>query len=151
MGKLRSLDELIDHLLENSIVDENTGCLLWQGAQASGYGVVSWEGKQISLHRFAYKVEHPDEVLGIIMHTCDVRNCWNLKHLINGTYQTNKTDSVMKDRHAKGSLVGTSVLSEEAARHIKYSPMLRSYLAKQFGVTYRCIWAIQTGRQWSHL
>lgn len=69
---LRSQDELIQHLFDRSILNEDTGCILWQGCTAGkGYGVVGYQGRQQYVHRLAYQFENPNEELNIIRHTCD--------------------------------------------------------------------------------
>jgi hypothetical protein len=152
MGKRRTEEELIEHLFENSVFDEETGCLLWQGTISStGYGVVSYQGKLQAVHRLAYKIDNPDETVNVVLHSCDTKNCWRLDHLSNGSYQDNKNDSMSKGRHAYGTQVGTSVLSEDQVIKIKTSTNYTRNLANEFGVSTQTIRAIRSGKMWKHI
>lgn len=94
-----------------------TACILHVGAMfANGYGVKGYKRKTYRAHRLAYALHHnldPSSMGGVVMHSCDNRACVNPAHLSLGTHQANMADMVAKDRQAKGSTHGRSILSEE--------------------------------------
>lgn len=150
--RARTEEELIAFLLSKSTYDEASGCLIWNGCiGGAGYGVVNYKGKPWGLHRLAYHLEHPNEKLDTIMHTCDRRACWNLEHLVNGTLAQNRYDAVSKGRHAIGSTVGTSKLKEAEAKYIKYSKEGNRYLATRFEVSISTVQMIKRGDVWKHI
>jgi len=76
------------------------GCHLWQGALACGYGQVHINKKVYKIHRLSY--EHYKEKIPprmYVLHTCDVRNCFNPDHLVLGTHQDNMDHKVQRRRH----------------------------------------------------
>lgn len=58
-----------------------TGCWLFVGAQAKGYGHLGMNGKVLRAHRIAFMVENevPDGM--VVDHKCRVRCCVNPDHL----------------------------------------------------------------------
>lgn len=81
----------------------NSPCIIWRGARnAYGYGVRKVggrKGKVIRIHREAYEAVHgPIPREKVIMHTCDNRACFNVKHLRTGTQRENIYDSIAKGR-----------------------------------------------------
>lgn len=84
-------------------------CLLWEGCTNKGYGVTWVDGKNRMVHRLVWQYYHgpiPDGMC--ICHKCDVLLCVNIDHLFIGSQAENRMDCVKKERHAKGSMVGTS-------------------------------------------
>jgi len=59
------------------------GCLLWAGPDnGTGYGVTTWEKKQVLVHRLVYSLsvgEIPER--HEIHHLCRVKRCCNPQHL----------------------------------------------------------------------
>ena len=148
----RTLDELIDHLLDNSIVDEVTGCILWQGCTAGkGYGVIHFEGRQMYIHRLAYSIEYPNEKLDVIRHSCDTPNCWRIEHLFNGSTQDNVDDKVLKKRHIFGKDNYNSHLTEQDIKDIRSSSLNLYRLAEKYNVTASNIYYIRTKKTWRHV
>lgn len=77
-----------------------SGCWLWLGMTAHGYGYIWNEGRMLRAHRVSYELHFkrpPDEL--VVMHTCDVRGCVNPEHLRLGTASDNMRDCVEKGRH----------------------------------------------------
>lgn len=83
--------------------EHNAECIEWpRGRSDSGYGVVRFGGKDVKVHRLAYRMFHdldePD-MPRVVMHTCDNPACYNVDHLVGGTQAENLRDCVMKGRN----------------------------------------------------
>lgn len=87
------------------IPEPNSGCWLWDGAQASGgYGKVTRGGKQFRVTRLAWEERHGPIPLGLfVLHRCDVPACCNVDHLFLGTLRDNARDMAAKGRVGGGS------------------------------------------------
>lgn len=148
----RTQDELIEHLLSNSIVNEDTGCILWQGCVAGkGYGVTCWQGKQVYVHRIAFLFEYPNEKIDVIRHTCDTPNCWRIDHLVNGTIQENIDDMVTKNRHMHGSNHYKTRFTDSQILEIRNSALNLYQLAMKYDVTPSNIFYIRKRKTWKHI
>lgn len=150
--KTRTQDEMIEHLFNCSIIDHDTGCILWQGCTAGkGYGVVGWQGGQIYVHKLAYQFECPDEEQDVIRHTCDQPNCWRIEHLVNGTTQDNVDDKVAKRRHIFGSANYNTTFTEDDIVEIRSSPLNLYQLGAKYNVTPSTIHYIRARKTWKHV
>lgn len=81
---------LIAKLKSKTVIDEATGCWLYQGARiSSGYGSY----KHQLVHRLSY-TEFFGPPKGYILHKleCRNKNCWNPEHLYDGTPSDNVCD-----------------------------------------------------------
>lgn len=117
---------------------EQNGCRIWPfGKDKDGYGYYTIKGKMFRSHRLLYLLSFPGHITDeVILHICDVRACCNLHHLRSGTISENTKDMVRKDRHVKGSAVGTSKLTVEQVLKIRESYPIKSSLelAKEYSV-----------------
>jgi hypothetical protein len=91
-------------------------CWLWQGGgNPDRYGNFSVgprnSCKQYSAHRLSYFLHH-GEPQHLVLHKCDVPRCVNPNHLYDGTQLQNRRDCMKRNRVAKGSRHGGSILSE---------------------------------------
>lgn len=78
------------------------GCWEWQGFRqpVTGYGEISYHGKQTRVHRLAYRLSFgPIPPGGNVLHSCDVRHCCNPDHLRLGTISDNKQDELARGRN----------------------------------------------------
>ena len=100
---------LVNHLLGRTVEDQN-GCLIWQGAQCgpgyrerNGYANVRRGGSRTG-HRLMWAaLNGPIPEGKVIMHTCDRPPCLNPDHLRLGTQSENMKDAVRKQRcHPNG-------------------------------------------------
>jgi hypothetical protein len=78
----RTDDELLDLLVEKSVLTDS-GCLIWTGpAMKTGYGTISVQGRGTMVHRYAYeRFVEPIPYRFEIDHLCFVRPCINVDHL----------------------------------------------------------------------
>ena len=54
-------------------------------------------------------------------------------------------------KSVKGEKHGRSILREDQAKEIKYSPNSTKDLAKLFGVSFETVWQIRNGKRWKHI
>lgn len=136
------------------------GCWIWTGSRmSSGYGVISYQGKQMGVHRVSLIVFKGVEFSegDQACHTCDVRDCCNPDHLFVGSASENMQDAQKKGRLAQvGEAHYLSKLTPEKVQHVKARLKERdlgTYLtfeeiAKEVGVSKGAISAIHKGRTW---
>jgi hypothetical protein len=136
--------------------DEKTGCLEWIGAlDKDGYGNRGCRWGQRRSHRFTYERHHgPIDSKKIVMHTCDNPKCCELSHLFLGTHQQNMADKFIKNRQAKGSANGNSILTENQVMQMrldKQNGEKQVALARKYGVTVSSVSLIIKRKQWKHV
>lgn len=142
------------------IVDNYSGCWLWQGAKIrNGYGVISCSprGKSRLVHRAAYiYCRGMIEKNLCVLHRCDVRHCVNPDHLFIGTYQDNARDRNAKGRNATkvGQANGRSKITHEQVIAIKTDlangASLR-YVANKYMIGKTQVCRIRDGISWKHV
>ena len=73
------------------VVDDATGCWVWQGAVGThGYGVLSRDGKVVTAHKYSYLVHVGAVPEGaLLLHECDNKLCVNPHHLHIGSHSRN--------------------------------------------------------------
>jgi hypothetical protein len=130
---------------------------MWNGQEnGSGYGQIGLGGKTDYVHRVSYKFHHGEIPKGFfVLHTCDVRNCWNPDHLRIGTQMENIHDAIKKDRHVYGEKQGQHKLTTEQVLEMKrlYAPgkFGAMRIGKMFGVSEATAQRIIKGTSWKHL
>lgn len=68
--------------LTRRVVESSSGCMEWQGAKSSGYGVLTVDKQVVYAHRLAYWLAHgPIEPGMVVDHICWNRACTNVSHL----------------------------------------------------------------------
>jgi HNH endonuclease len=150
---------MIDAILSTKMVSGE--CWLWPGrVDRDGYGKVRQcvSGKRIkrSVHKVAFEYfKGPIPEGLVVMHSCDVRRCWNPKHLTVGTNIQNIEDRDNKQRQCRGSSQKDAKLTDLIVMmaRLEYSKGLATQvaLAKKYGVTKMAMhWAI-TGKAWKHV
>lgn len=141
-------------------VDRSSGpdaCWNWTGAVTAkwNYGCFAIaEGVTRGAHKLAWLLTNGETNGLYVMHTCDNRLCCNPAHMTLGTHQDN-----MDDMLAKGRKV-TKVTADQV-REIRaaYAPFgnrnapkgFSKLMTEKYGISYRQIWTIATGKQWAHI
>jgi len=143
----------------------SNGCWEWTGAlNNTGYGNVAWHGKRYTTHRVAAwlsgMVDSPSRPASAkepthVLHRCDNRKCCNPDHFFLGTFTDNMLDAYQKGRKVQptGSDHINAKLTPEQIRIIRnrYADGAKQIpLAKEFGVSQRCVSLIVRGEtyQW---
>lgn len=120
-----------------------------------GYPEIWFNRKKYKMSRFIYQEcfgEIPDKLM--VRHKCDNPKCINPEHLELGTAWDNVNDMVIRGRHAKGEISGTSKLSNSDVKQIKCL-LLKKYtcaeISKIYGVSRTCINSIKLNKTWRHI
>ena len=138
----------------NVVLDDKTGCLLWQGARDDdGYGVVRTPRGTQRAHRWAWEAVYgPLEKGAVLLHQCDTPACINVGHLKKGTQRDNLKDRDAKGRQARGEKNGAAKLSNADRLAIAESWKTSEALAAIWRVDRATIDAIRgkaKGERWS--
>jgi hypothetical protein len=88
--------DIMKRLMEKTLIDEKTGCWLWQGRLERGYGRIYYKGLSWPIHRLSYFL-HYGPIFNNVLHKpeCPNTNCWNWEHLYDGTQYENVRDRDM--------------------------------------------------------
>lgn len=101
MNRAKKGTPLKDKLLSRVVIDDVTGCWLWQGGTNNiGYGMIRDENKMRTTHRVSYEVHSRTKIpIGMcVCHECDNHLCVNPAHLWLGTMKQNINDMIDKGR-----------------------------------------------------
>lgn len=157
MIKIRT--SLMERLFRNRFIDDTTQCWRWTGATTkknNGYGVIfDGGGKQITVHRAAASIWLSFDINSplFVCHTCDVRRCFNPKHLFIGTRQDNITDMWNKNRgpNQRHPRKLTKALVIEIYNTYKSGGETTRSLAIKYGIGKSIVGSIVRKEAWSHL
>lgn len=136
-------------------------CWLWHiQLDGKGYGSVNERdnGRRVKrlVHRVSFECFKGPISEGLsVLHSCDVRNCFNPEHLFLGTAHDNTDDMVAKGRHATGPKQPHAKLNNEAVAKIlqEYRPrkVSMSKLGAKYGVSEETIRRVILGKSWRHV
>jgi hypothetical protein len=89
------------------------GCVTWAGAKVQGYGVTSFDGRQVRVHRLMYELNEGPIPEGMeIDHLCRNPACANVAHLEVVTHAEN-----LSRRTRSGRFPGTGGEAQRAKTH----------------------------------
>ncbi len=147
-----SRDDYSKKIFESNY-DKSPGCWNWKGVVGSrGYGKI---GTNKTAHREAYKYTYGNIPNGMqICHTCDNRKCVNPAHLFLGSIGDNMKDKVSKNRQAKGSQIGASVLTEEQVLEIRKMRIAGNeyqVIADHFNIKWDLVKVVCKNVVWKHV
>lgn len=137
-----------------SKVRKDDGCWEWTGAcgKTSGYGIISYQGKQTQPHRVAWELTHgpiPDGIY--VCHRCDNRLCVRPDHLFLGTPKENTADMIAKGRVARGERMPQTRLTPDDVRAIRESNENYKVIAARYGIGDMYVYEIRARRVWKHI
>ena len=152
-------DVLRKRIVDNVVVDPDSGCWLWQRTtNGRGYGNMRAGSRGVvRSHRIAYEVfvgPIPDGM--VVCHKCDQPLCCNPEHLFADTQANNMRDAVKKGRmySPRGSSNPASRLTKESVvdiRRLLQEGQQVKDVAAQYGVSPKTISAIKVRRTWTWL
>lgn len=133
-------------------------CWEWIGnRQNLGYGIVSFEGRFMLVHRLLYEFEVGPIEKVQILHKCDNPACCRPAHLFSGSASDNMHDMWNKNRHIRpiGRRNNHAILTEEQVLKIRseYVPgkTRQVDLAKKYSVTQGNVSAILRRETWTFI
>lgn len=155
---------LSDRIINNSTLDEDTGCWNWNRHinKKNGYGQM-WMGRTVdggyiwrNAHRVSYLVHKGEVPEGMeVAHKCHNPNCCNPNHLVAATHYDNIQMSVEAGRIVKGTNKPNAKLNDGTVRAIKASAGIEGItlasLARIFDVNLTTIRGVVTGTTWTHV
>lgn len=129
-------------------------CIIWpfKSRYASGYGVVSLNGKTTGAHRASCKLHNgpaPSE-RHEAAHSCGNRLCVNPAHLRWATPAENAADKEIHGTSPVGERNGCAKLTSEKAAEIRRlrGTTTQEKIAQQFGVSRRAVGMILNNQTW---
>lgn len=131
--------------------EPNSGCWLWLGALARGYGAFSF-GKLMRAPRFSYEEFKGEIPAGhVVRHTCDNKLCVNPDHLITGTRSDNAQDALSRGLAVVGSRSPAAKITENDALAIIEDTRPLAEIAATYGLSKSRVCTIKKGRGWKHV
>jgi len=119
-----------------------------------GYPQVWKDGTQHNMHRVLFEEAYGKLQEGhLVRHTCDVRACINLDHLVPGTPADNNRGITERGRHNPpiGERSGTSKLTEEQVTNIRNDERSQAVIAVEYGVNQSTISRVKGNKRWAHM
>lgn len=154
-----SLNDTAHARFEAKVLPASDGCHLWTGCtNRDGYGIFSPGGNAVMVlaHRAAWVLAgRPDPTPLCLLHTCDLRLCVNVDHLIVGTRVQNNADRDTKNRTARGERQGLAKLTEDDVHEIRALYATGRYrqvdLGRLYGIDGSNISRLVNHKQWAHV
>lgn len=148
---------VVQRIYEKVKVNPGNGCHEFTAQKnASGYGVISIDGKQGLAHRVSWVAHNGAIPCGLhVLHKCDNPKCVNPEHLFLGTNRDNVDDKIAKGRlpRADGEYNNRSKLNSFQVKVIRrmlgFESMTYKEISSIFGVSIQNIYQIKIGRSWS--
>jgi len=141
-------------------VSNDEECWEWLASKdKDGYGRFFLEGKNVSAHRYSYKLVNGIIGEGLcICHKCDNPKCVNPNHLFLGTHTDNMKDKVKKGR-ARGNHIGelntSAKLTSEKVLEIRQKYSTNNYTQQKLADIYKIsnsqISKIISKKFWKHI
>jgi hypothetical protein len=132
------------------------GGLTCDRARVGGYIALWSRPRNVYAHRVVWEAYHGPIPEGLaVCHTCDQRDCYDIRHLFVGTIADNNRDRDQKGRGAipdnRGTRHGMHKLTDEQVIAIYRSTEPGRLLASRYGVAPSAITKIRRGYSWKHL
>lgn len=154
IGRRRPIKE---RLFRNREID-STGCWLWIGSRNRyGYGQMPINGVTKTVHRLSWTTFRGNIPSGqLVLHRCDIRNCFNPRHLYLGSVQDNVDDMFARGRpnHHRGEQCRNTVLTNDLVLEIHGLDRSKwgvfSAFAREHGLDRSTVTAAARGDTWAH-
>ena len=141
-------------LVDNSCINENTGCWIWEKrTNPDGYGEMWYGDNSERCHRVSAIVFLGEDIKGkVVMHMCDTPACVNPDHLKVGTQTENIKDMDAKGRRACGEDNGNSSLNYKLVKTLReeyeVNGMSRKQISSKYGVKKTALRNVLTYNSW---
>ena len=128
------------------------GCRLWKlRCDKDGYGITSWKGRTIRVHRAVWEAANgPTQLL--VCHRCDTPACGELSHLFAGTPSDNMRDKVDKGRSLSGAENPNAKLTADRVAELRRlyasGQFTQRGMARRFGIGKSMVNYIVRGVNW---
>jgi hypothetical protein len=132
-------------------------CWEWPYGRAStGYGHLSYDGKNMGAHRLVCILTHGDKGSGLdAAHTCGNRGCINPHHLRFATRAENLGDCVAHGTRQRGEQIWSAKLTPDNVQTIRRmgaeGRLSMHQIGEQFDVSHSTISEILSGKRWEWL
>lgn len=132
--------------------EPNSGCWLWHGGGARGYGVFNRPRKQgvISAHRMAYTLYVAPVPVGLnVLHKCDVRCCVNPAHLELGTQRESMRQRGQRNRASwpRGTTHVSTKFTDVEIEAIRRDPRSTRAIGRAFGCSGHFVSMVKLGKR----
>lgn len=132
--------------------EPTSGCWLWRGGDARGYGVFNLPNKRgvVSAHRMSYTLYVAPIPAGLnVLHKCDVRCCVNPAHLELGTQRENMLQRGQRNRMSwpRGANHSSTKFTDEQIEDIRNDPRSTRVVGRAFGCSSRFVSAVKRGER----
>lgn len=147
----RERPTLSDRLRAGYVVDDASGCWLWQKAiGGTGYGAIQLSvGVTGKAHRVSWELANGPVPIGLsVLHRCDTPRCVNPNHLFVGTTAVNSSDMVQKGRSLTGCKNPNARLKKDDIPVILSSNLNAIELGKLLSVHPETIRRVRRGDHW---
>lgn len=131
-----------------------TECWEWDRPAPSGYGKLTFHGKDEHAHRASWMLAHGAIPDGLhVLHHCDNRACVRPDHLFLGTNLDNILDMRAKSRQPHGTAHHMAKLTEDLVREVRRRAVTETVgaIAADLGVSRACIHAAVQRWTWVHV
>lgn len=151
--------QLLKERLEKRLIKTND-CWGWTGPKdTNNYGSFRIGNKTFRASRVSWMIYRGPIYDGLcVLHKCDNPICVNPEHLFLGTMKDNSQDMIKKNRQggqfSKGNIPPISKLNPQKVkliRHMINSNISLKEIANIFNVHKDTIYAVKTGKNWSHV
>ncbi len=149
----------IDRMMGRRAPADENGCVRWLGStRPTGYGNISWKGRNVNAHRAFWELYNNATVPAgmVVRHTCDNPWCVSASHLVIGTPKQNTEDILSRgrwgfpratgERHHKARLTEPQVLEIRAV-----NGKTNRQIADAYGVSQSAIAHIRARHTWKYI